>query len=103
MIIPAGMRRNGRCHACNVDLLRAWDGNGKPNEYYCSTKCVTDAPPTLAVAMKTMGVSDPRECILQALRSTGSQQVAADMLGMDATVLGRCMKHHHIRRQVVWS
>ena len=103
MIIASVLARTGRCHCCGASLRYSPHSGGDPNEYYCSVRCLHRAPPLLARAMESTGILDPRECMLHALRSTDTQARAADLLGMDATVFGECIRRHGIRRRVVWS
>ena len=96
MIIPEGtIRPTGLCHACRSPLTTT--------RFYCDKKCLSLVPPRLAAAMEILGETSARDCILKTLRATPSVIMAADMLGIDPTVLARVMRSHGIRREVVWS
>ncbi len=92
----------GRCLACGAALRYSGDRRIAANRYYCSMACQSQVPPRLVRAMAAMGVSDPRECVLQALRSTGTVQAAADMLQADKHGLYAWIRRYGIRRVVEW-
>jgi transposase-like protein len=60
-------------------------------------------PPRLAAACAALEIADPRECVLHALRSTGTATAAAGLLGVDKQALYAWIRRFGIRRKVVWS
>ena len=92
----------GRCLACGAALRYSGDRRIAANTYYCSMACMRRVPPLLARAMASTGHSDPRECVLDALRSTGTMAAAADVLQVDRWTLLGWTKRLRIRRVVEW-
>lgn len=94
------LQPTGRCHACGAALAY---GRDRRLRYYCSVACLQAVPPRLARAMAESGDSDPRACVLRALRETETVEAAARALGVDKQALYAWIRRLGIRREVVWS
>lgn len=94
------LQPTGRCHGCGTRLAY---GRDRRLRFYCSVDCMRRVPPRLARAMAEAGTTDPRECILTALRGTGTVEAAAGVLGADKQALYAWIRAFGIRREVRWS